>query len=260
MERPRRSYLVTALVLLFTFLSVVFAMAGTVKIQTSTGAGASATYYTESGDWATGDATVSPNGSVDLATNGSVQMGLVRGGSGPGSGSFAPFSGDFSASASSSGGASAASTNPRADIFVVTQTGNSTVGNYTIDGVPGTTYGTIGAAVGAATGGGDGANPDWILVDQGTYDERVDIDAFESNSALTSAWALPMALHPQAQAITCGGTAQALFGRLSSPLRPHRSHYHRRGEYEEDSLCLYFRADGLSGSSACLFPRPHLLS
>ncbi|MDY6988030.1 MAG: right-handed parallel beta-helix repeat-containing protein [Thermodesulfobacteriota bacterium] len=196
MQEWKKLSLVMALVVFAPYLIVGAATAATVKVQTSTGAGASATYYTQSGDSATGQARVSSNGSVNLTTEGSVEMGLVRGGSGPDNGSFAPFTGDFSASASSSGGASASSSNPRVDIFVVTDLAvpaNSTVGNYTIDGAPGTTYGSIGLATTAA-GGEANSRPDWILVDQGTYDESVRIDDeaagwdIEDNSALTSAW------------------------------------------------------------------------
>ncbi|MDY6951708.1 MAG: hypothetical protein SWE60_09355, partial [Thermodesulfobacteriota bacterium] len=166
MEKWKKPASVIAFLGAATCLVVGSARAGTVRIQTSSGAGACATYYTQSGDRATGDATVSSTGSVDLNTEGSVQMGLVRGGSSPGSGSFAPFTGDFSASASSSGGASAHSANPRADIFVVSQPGNSTLGNYTIDGNPGTPYtrfNTLGADIGAvdAAGGENNGLPDW---------------------------------------------------------------------------------------------------
>ena len=203
MDKLKRSFLVTAIACLLMCLAVGKAMAGTVKVQTSSGGGACATYYTESGDWATGDAMVSSNGSVGLATNGSVKMGLVRGGSGPGSGSFAPFTGKFSARTNSSGDASASSTDPRVDIFVVSQPGSSTVGNYTIDGNPGipyTRFNTVGPDIGAvdAAGGENNGLPDWILVDQGTYNEQVVMNndagkpiyngPFEANSALTSVW------------------------------------------------------------------------
>ena len=110
MQEWKKLSLVMALVVFAAYLIVGTAMAATVKVQTSSGAGACATYYTQPGDSATGQATVS-SGSVNLTTQGSVEKGLVRGDSGNGNRSFAPFTGDFSASASAgAGGASSTAT------------------------------------------------------------------------------------------------------------------------------------------------------
>ncbi len=193
MGKLRKPCRMIAAAFLATCVVVGSAKAVTVTVETSGGAGTSATYYTQGGDWATGDATVSANGSVSLTTNGSVEMGLVRADSGAGVRAFTPYTGDFSANANAAiGGAassSATSANPRVDIFVVSPSGP----NSTVDGYAGAMYNAfhgLGGAVTAAEGAGDpdGKRPDWILVDQGTYTEEVTINDFEDNSALTSAW------------------------------------------------------------------------
>ena len=148
MEKGTKAGLVIAVLLLSTCLAMASARAVTVRVETNSGASTSATYYTQDGDWATGEAAVSRTGGIEHTTSGSVHMGLVRAGSADDANKqFSPYTGDFSATATSGPGGggttTAASTNPRADIFVVTQPGNSTVGTYTINGVPGTTYGTV---------------------------------------------------------------------------------------------------------------------
>ncbi len=189
MKESNKAWSVGGLLLLSTFFVLHTAQAVTVTVQTSSGASTSATYYTRDGDWATGDATISSAGAIEHTTSGSVEKGLIRAESGGGDRAFTPYTGNFSATANAGGGgasSSAGSANPRVDIFVVTQPGNSTLDDY--GGA--TTYDTIGTAVGAANG--EGGLPDWILVDQGTgtntYTEQVAINAFEANSAITSVW------------------------------------------------------------------------
>ncbi len=190
MQMPRIQWSAVVLVLLSGFLTVRLAQAITVKVGTSSGASTSATYYTQDGDRATGDARVSSTGGVSLSTAGSVEKGLVRAESGAGDRAFTPYTGDFSATATAGAGSASSSatfSDPRVDIFVASDPATRTIVNYD----PSAIYSSIGAAV-AAAGAEVGVGADWILVDQGIYNERVVMDDavadFEDNSALTCAW------------------------------------------------------------------------
>lgn len=141
-------------------------------------------------------ATIDVHGDTENSTNtsisasGSAQMGIVTAKSSSGDRDFCPFTGEFQTGGSATDAgvnASAAYTNPRMDIFVVT---DPALGHC--QGCIAPTYGTIGGAVAAANNNDptnpDTAKPDWILVDEGTYNEGVVINAFEPSSALTSVW------------------------------------------------------------------------
>ncbi|MEA1980538.1 MAG: right-handed parallel beta-helix repeat-containing protein [candidate division Zixibacteria bacterium] len=162
-----------------------------ISITANDGSGESATGISViGGDQATidvhGDTANSTNTSI--SASGSAQMGLITAESSSGDRDFCPFTGEFQTggTATNTGvSASAAYTDPRMDIFVVT---DPALGHC--QGCIAPTYGTIGGAVTAANADNNILNtkPDWIVVDEGTYNEGVTINNFEDNSALTSVW------------------------------------------------------------------------
>ena len=106
MRRWTPAFSVVGLALLMTCFVLGTADAVTVRVQTSSGASTSATYYTEPGDSAIGDAAISSAGAIEHTTSGSVRMGLIRAESG-GDRAFTPYTGDFSASANAGPGGGA---------------------------------------------------------------------------------------------------------------------------------------------------------
>ena len=159
-----------------------------ISITANDGLGGSTTAVSViGGDQATidahGDTENSKNTSI--SASGSAQMGLITAESSSGDRDFCPFTGEFQTGGTATNAgvsASAEYTKPRMDIFVVT---DPTLGHC--QGCIAPTYGKIGGAVNAANADPT-TNPDWILVDEGTYNEGATIDTFEDSSALTSVW------------------------------------------------------------------------
>ena len=161
-----------------------------ISITANDGLGESATTVRViGGDQATIDAhgDTAHSTSTSMSASGSAQMGLVTAESSSGDRDFCPFTGEFQTGGTATNAgvsASAAYTNPRMDIFVVT---DPALGHC--QGCIAPTYGTIGGAVAAANiDNVPSPNPDWILVDEGIYNEGAAINSFEPGSALTSVW------------------------------------------------------------------------
>ena len=75
MEKTKKISLVIAFIFIIPVLFAATAsMAVTVTVQNSGGSSVSTTYYTQDGDWASGNANL-VNGTVNVTTSGSVKGG-----------------------------------------------------------------------------------------------------------------------------------------------------------------------------------------